>query len=212
MTIIVPDWIGITGKMNAGKTTVAGIIKEHLRDKVPTCIIPFAAPIKRLALDMGWNGEKDDKGRRLLQLLGTECGRQCIAPDIWIRRWYEQAERWWLRDNEPERLVVIADDLRFDNEAEWILDHGGIVVLVDRPGQMEMRCSECVDHASEQSLSPGLTTFMISNMKDVFDLQRSTLTFLNELQHIYKESNVASFKGRDVHQKLRRLIPSWRSW
>ena len=71
---------GIHGPAGSGKTTMAkGLIGALLNhDDATHTILPFAKPVKDVARNMGWNGEKDEKGRRLLQLLGTECGRECI--------------------------------------------------------------------------------------------------------------------------------------
>lgn len=138
-------YLGITGRMQVGKTTLAemirGVAAQHEKDCL---ILPFAHPVKCLALQMGWNGEKDAKGRRLLQLIGTECGRECIDPDIWVRRWWYYADPS-LQPGEPTP-IIIADDVRFENEAEKIESLGGTVVRVDRTPPLDGPHS---DHASE---------------------------------------------------------------
>lgn len=63
--------------------------------------------------------------RLLLQLLGTECGRQIIHPNIWCNATmagYKPKDNW------------IITDVRFPNEAKSIKDEGGILIRVDRPG------------------------------------------------------------------------------
>lgn len=103
--------VGIHGLAGSGKTTAA----EYIRSKLNRCnITPFAQSIKTIAKSMGWNGKKDEKGRRLLQLLGTECGRQCISEDIWINKWREQVNFLANWD------YIIADDVRFSNELKVI--------------------------------------------------------------------------------------------
>ncbi len=76
--------IGIHGPLGGGKTFLANEIKDCFNGVV---ILPFAKLLKDFAFEMGWDGKKDPKGRRLLQLLGTECGRKCISQDIWVKHW-----------------------------------------------------------------------------------------------------------------------------
>ena len=92
----------------AGKSTVAKALAEALYGE----IISLASPIKEIAYQMGWDGNKDEKGRRLLQTLGTECGRNCIGKDVWVNKWLEKALA-------SDKDVVICDDLRFQTEYEF---------------------------------------------------------------------------------------------
>jgi hypothetical protein len=97
---------------------------------------------------MGWNGKKDKKGRKLLQLIGTECGRQCISESIWTDKFIEKATRNILPPD-----VVIADDWRFPNEVtdlKDIFDITTIRVFSEKIGGLDRDASQ---HASETSLS-----------------------------------------------------------
>lgn len=60
-----------------------------------------------------------------MQTLGTQWGRQMISPDIWIAAWTAQASA----TGEP----VIADDVRFPNEAAAVRALGGVVLWISRP-------------------------------------------------------------------------------
>ncbi len=105
-----PIVIVLTGKKGSGKTTVSNWFAKQLnKHHYTTSVQPMAAPLKAVATSMGWNGEKDEKGRRLLQLLGTECGRNCISENIWIDKWIHTAKI-------ANSKVTIIDDCRFDNE------------------------------------------------------------------------------------------------
>ena len=103
--------IAIHGKLESGKSTAADYLCKHLQ----AVIKPFAKPIKDFAFSLGWDGNKDTKGRRLLQLLGTEVGRECISDDIWIEKWQESL------DNTGSNVTIICDDLRFQNEYEHLV-------------------------------------------------------------------------------------------
>ena len=82
--------------------------------------------------------------RKLLQLLGTECGRQIIHPNIWVNALFadykpKNAPYNTMADlledrhhgllNNPNWIIT---DVRFPNEAQAIKDRGGIVIRVNR--------------------------------------------------------------------------------
>lgn len=63
--------------------------------------------------------------RQLLQRLGTEFGRQQVCDDVWVRCWLAKATRY---------QRVVADDVRFLNEAKAIKAVGGQVWMIRRHG------------------------------------------------------------------------------
>jgi hypothetical protein len=137
----------------SGKTMVAGTLSEE-----GYVIVPFAGTLKDMLVPMlgnlgysyprAWEMVLRDKEtkipelgvtvRHMLQTLGTEYGRQCIHPDVWTICWRKQAER---------HSRVVADDVRFPNEAQLIKDMGGELWMVRRPG-----VERTTGHASEGSL------------------------------------------------------------
>ena len=94
--------------------------------------------------------------RRVLQWWGTEY-RRAQNEDYWVN---EMARR-----TAGESAVVIPD-VRFQNEANMILNHGGTIICVERPGYEAVN-----DHVSEHAEIDA--RFIISNDGSVFDLQRS---------------------------------------
>lgn len=135
-----PFIIGLCGYAQVGKTTTAMALSTLAEiSNRGSQIISFADPVKRIARMFGWNGEKDEKGRRLLQQIGTEVGRS-YNPDIWVKMWEcEAAELISLK------VSVIADDVRFQNEIDCIQSLGGKVFrLVSRSRGIRLI------HASEQ--------------------------------------------------------------
>jgi len=137
--------IAIAGKMGSGKSTVASMLAKHAEARGLTVeIIPFAKPLKDLATQIGWDGEKDSKGRRLLQLLGTDVCRDCIDKDYWAKRWRTAAEA-------SEADIVIVDDVRFDNEAEALVGLMYKMILIAKPIPWWTAAWAAVtSHASEQ--------------------------------------------------------------
>lgn len=117
--------IGFTGLAGSGKTYAATWFR--LRTGKGS-VWSFAAEIKAIAKSMGWDGVKDDRGRKLLQDVGM-AGR-AYDPWTWVSKM-------------PTDQPIIIDDVRFLNEAEAIRAVGGIVVRIIRPGLTPM------DHESE---------------------------------------------------------------
>ena len=54
--------IVINGSGGVGKDTLC----EWVKQRIPTRIVSSVDPIKRLAAEGGWRGEKDERGRLLL--------------------------------------------------------------------------------------------------------------------------------------------------
>jgi hypothetical protein len=84
--------------------------------------------------------------RHILQVLGTEVAR-AIHPDVWVRAWERRVEIMNMHQDRP--LDVVADDLRFDNEAAAVRRLGGLVVQIERNGYEAPTDA----HASEAGLS-----------------------------------------------------------
>jgi len=155
----------LCGRMRSGKSTVAESIKrviEKVHPETNVVIHGFAFGVKKVAYEaFGWDGEKDAKGRRLLQAVGTEAGRE-YNENIWAEKAYE-----FVIDHEPD--VIIFDDCRFENE---------INVWQDKPsiGQViTIRCfrdeEEYSNHPSEISLpdhnSVGYYDYIFNNNIDI---------------------------------------------
>jgi hypothetical protein len=145
--------IGLHGKAQSGKTTVANFLKNHYF----FVEISFAAPIKALVRELfdmsrdqveGNLKEKIDKRygfspRWLLQHLGTNVFR-VLYPEIWI----DYAMRTY---RETEGLSSVISDVRFKNEKEAIEKEGGVVWKIIREDH-HGASSGIEGHASENDL------------------------------------------------------------
>lgn len=157
--------IGITGKMRDGKSYAAKTIVKILHESNKlACILPFAKGVKDFAYNLGWNGIKDAKGRRLLQLIGTDCGRDCISFDIWVDKWLEQYYKI-KRDN--PNIIVIADDVRFLNEAVAINNMGGFIIKVE--GKKSVFDIFKRKHRSENGISKSCIKYIVDNKEKNHD-------------------------------------------
>lgn len=158
-----PIFIGIAGKAGSGKTTLANAIQRRIRQRGKCVIIPFAQPLKEICLQMEWNGKKDARGRRLLQIVGTDAARNCISEDIWIDKWLELIRKTKEIDF---HTVVIAPDIRFPNEVNVIAAQK-YYHLIKVTGRKSI---DVPMHESEQDLPDDLFTRIYSNHGSVKDL------------------------------------------
>jgi hypothetical protein len=77
--------INSSGKAQHGKTSTALFLQKKLPGK--SLIIHHADYLKFICQKyLGWNGEKDDYGRTLLQTIGTEKIRMKYKNTFWVDR------------------------------------------------------------------------------------------------------------------------------
>ncbi len=118
--------------------------------------------------------------RKLLQLLGTEAGRQIIHPNIWVNALFADyvcndcGQKECPTDEEDTGQMVhysfpnwIITDVRFPNEAKAIKDKGGIVIRIERPGG-ESHCGG--QHDSETALDNYSFDYVIDNEGSIDEL------------------------------------------
>jgi hypothetical protein len=157
--------IAISGKQGSGKSTLSNQIASKLLNVGWNVLsLKFAAPIYemqdavlRVARTHGL--KPDAKEGRLMQLIGTEWGRERFGHDVWTRCLVERLHHLKdTRDVNTHTLVVI-DDLRFGNELT-ALDMFGGVTTVRLECAEELREERCnswrggagLEHSSETSL------------------------------------------------------------
>ena len=123
MSTIVPEKPNLThtlcfmfsGKAGVGKTYSANLAKIICDDiGLKTYRVSFAKGVKATANFMGWNGNKDNRGRVLLQKIGF-IGRE-YDKDMWVRSAMEEVES---SVGYPYDVIFI-DDWRFRNEFDYI--------------------------------------------------------------------------------------------
>ena len=98
--------------------------------------------------------------RHMLQTLGTEYGRHCIHPDLWVKAAQPKILSFLERG-----IDVVVDDVRFLNEAALIRKLGGEVWCVERPSAVRT-----TSHASEGSLDGFHFDRRIVNDSSLFEL------------------------------------------
>ena len=94
--------------------------------------------------------------REILQLLGTEAGREIIHPNIWVNALFADynpkfkgVEHDDLNGYYPNWIIT---DVRFPNEIKAIKDKGGIVIRVERDDLLRLGYLDKNAHKSETAL------------------------------------------------------------
>lgn len=165
--------IGLTGRARSGKDTVGQMLKEEFK----AALFSFAQPIRdglaAMVPGLGYDhfhGDKKEKvlypygksPRQMMQYLGTEWGRNLINENMWLL--IAQAKIDEVR--EQFRHVVITD-VRFENEAKFIRDQGGVIWHIERADAPQINA-----HASENGVAFMHGDVLISNnhgLDDLFD-------------------------------------------
>ena len=113
------ELIGLLGHQGVGKNYIAENILNDILPKKNTLIMAFADHFKvecitkrNVPYEKVFK-EKDKISRRLLQIVGTEEGRNVYGDDIWVNT----LETWLniYKSRGVERFVIC--DVRFQNEA-----------------------------------------------------------------------------------------------
>lgn len=129
--------IGIAGKMGCGKDYVCNnVIVPLLKTNGKNFLqVSFADQIKvnvmtkqNIKFEDVYVSKTNDT-RRLLQMEGTENGRNVLGKDIWIKYFAN-----WISVYKSRGVdTFICTDVRFQNELDYIKGFGGIVIKIDAP-------------------------------------------------------------------------------
>lgn len=164
--------ICISGKAQHGKTTTAHIIKSYLEQKGNKVLIAnYAGLVKYVCKEFfGWDGKKDDKGRALLQYVGTDVVRE-NDPDYWVNFIIDMfnffSDRW---------DYAILDDCRFPNEITELSRAGFDTyhIRIRRDNFDTPLNDKAQAHPSEHALDKFIPDFEIENKGTLTDLRETT--------------------------------------
>lgn len=168
----------ISGKAQNGKDTTAEFIRERLsNDGYRVLVTHYADLLKYVCRNyFEWNGVKDERGRKLLQYVGTDVVRK-KAPTLWvdfITRILECFPDSW--------DYVIIPDCRFPNEvstiqnAEFDTSHLRIV----RTNFDDHLTEEQRQHPSETALDGYEADYYICNDGTLSELKAKTNNWITE--------------------------------
>lgn len=158
----------ISGKAQHGKDTTANLLKQSLEaDGKSVLITHYADLLKYICKQFfGWNGEKDEYGRQLLQYVGTDVIRVSM-PDFWVDF---VASILKLFPNHWDYVLI--PDCRFPNEIEVLKNEGFDVVhiRVERPDFQSPLTPEQQSHPSETALDGVKPDYHLYNFGNLGDL------------------------------------------
>lgn len=184
---MIPQTIGLWSPTpGCGKSTVAQIICELTNARV----LPFAGPLKLMLEPMlsaaGYSQSeihhalytaegkherlyrlpKMPTARDLMQTLGTEWGRFRIDHELWTTLWSARARH-------AGGLRIVADDVRFPNEAAAVRAMGGQMWCITSD-----RVAPAADHYSEGQLGDHPFEIIIMNNGSIKDLRNVVMEML----------------------------------
>jgi hypothetical protein len=137
-----------SGKAECGKSTSAKMTKDKLEEMgFKVLKMSYGDYVKETASKIfGWDGVKDEAGRKLLQWWGTDYVRE-RCPDFWA----ETIHRLACIIQEYFDYLII-DDTRYENEITIWKDFDVRLIRVERPGHENALTAEQRAHISETSL------------------------------------------------------------
>lgn len=166
-----PMLIGIAGRAGTGKDTLARFISHRYGHAIQA----FADPLREiLSKRFGWPTDmwedrqwkevinwKNECGpfspRSWMQWLGTDVLRRYAGHDIFVRLAFE----YWDR----HRFPLVLSDIRFNNEAQAVIDRGGFVIELRRDDARAV-----ASHVSEAGLAPKMFHAVLTNDGPLSDM------------------------------------------
>lgn len=202
--------IGISGKARSGKDTFAGFLSKELNKEAypPYVMMAFAHELKTkcqeafdLSYEQLWGDDKEEQDKRypksnnhfedsmmkeekanwywtareIMQDFGAFY--RTIDNEFWIKNLFRVAEQ-------KEYTNVIVTDVRYTNEADYILDNGGYVLRVERETAPDVHN---MAHPSEVELDGyNRFTFTVVNNFSLEVLERTAAETVRLLKDLKK--------------------------
>ncbi len=140
----------ISGKAESGKDTTCNILLDFFKLRNIRAIrMAYGDYVKETARMLtSWDGQKDEKGRALLQWWGTDYVRK-IDDRFWLDTVLRLAK---IADGIVDYLII--PDVRFPNEITAWTDKGfdTLSVRVERPNHKSALTEKQLNHISETAL------------------------------------------------------------
>ena len=165
--------IGLAGLARTGKTTAAShLVSTHnfqtyafadpLRESLMTLfnLSPLDFSDERKELPISWLGHS---ARELMQSMGTDWGRDQIHQDLWV--WLAEQNLELLGQANETASGFVISDLRFENEAAFVREKGGLVIHLLREDAPDVN-----SHISESGIAIHDNDIVLHNDESIEDM------------------------------------------
>ena len=182
--------IVLSGKSGSGKDMMAQFMKDELaKHGKKVIIMHYADALKWILREyFDWDGKKDEVGRTLLQMVGTDMVR-AVHPGYWTG-----IVVGFLQALEPTSNfdLAIIPDARFENEVDIALQmlQNCVAVRIERknpdgtPWVNPNLTEDQLKHPSETSLDCYAFDYVVHNDEGLETLKESAISILKDLQYI----------------------------
>ena len=168
----------ISGKAQNGKDTVGSILRKQLmQDGNRVLMTHYADLLKYICRNyFDWDGQKDEKGRALLQYVGTDVVRK-QNPTMWVD--FISMILRYFRDSWD---YVIIPDTRFKDEISTLIKDGfyTLHLRVERPNFKSNLTEEQLNHPSETELDDVVPDYRIINDGNLDKLEAEVKAWIKE--------------------------------
>ena len=180
----------LSGKSGSGKDMMAQFMKEELaKHGKKTLVIHYADAVKWFCRDfLDWDGKKDEVGRTLLQMVGTDIVR-AQHPNFWFGIVVGLIQAFEPTSNFD---IAIIPDARFPNEVDISLENlkNSVSVRIERKNAdgtdwiNPTLTEDQRNHPSETSLDCYTFDYVVHNDEGLDLLRESAITLLEDLKYI----------------------------
>lgn len=175
----------ISGKAQNGKDTTANILKEKLEQKNNKVLITHFGDLVKFICEkyFDWDGQKDERGRAILQRIGTNVIRE-QNPDYWVDFVINLLS---ILEEEGKWDYVLIPDARFHNEIQKFEDKKDwdvVSVRVNRLNFTSTLTQEQKNHPSETALDDYVFDYVIYAENGIDKLEIEVDKFINWLEGI----------------------------
>jgi len=185
--------ITISGKAQHGKDTTAMFLKQALEANGYRVLLTHYADLLKYMCKQffEWDGQKDERGRHILQYVGTDVIRK-KKPDFWVDFVASVMELF-----PDEWDYVLIPDCRFPNEIQRLKAAGldATHLRVRRENFISPLSAEQQAHPSEVALDDVTPDYYIDNSGSLKDLQENVIRWLVEFNGFHQTTIDEYCKG-----------------
>lgn len=200
-----PVVILISGKAQHGKDTVAKLLTEKLEERGQKVLVThFGDLLKYICKSFfKWDGKKDEKGRSLLQKVGTESIR-FIYPDYWVNFIKEILQ---IFHNEWDYVII--PDTRFSNELNDFDDcFPTVKIRVNRPNFDNKLTETQKNHVSETALDTSNFDYYVNNVD--MEYMKTQIDTILKIEPLFEQVEEKKCKKKQIKKKNNNKIAKLR--